>query len=175
MNVDTAASHTKDQNFPLQKTTNMFSIGTMNHKINFFVQKYVSCYIAIIYLYLSVSSSIFNVINEIKTQGYSRINFVTRLVLWKTIFFFTDMTLQCFLSHHQSRSVHEQWTWMNRPSGDSSRRIIPVQFWKLMHIFKKNSEINNFKKIFCSFYNFFEFLKNFVIRFNHEKATKEPK
>ena len=35
------------------------------------------------------------------------------------------------------------FSWMNRPSDHSSRRIIPVQFWELLHTFKKNSDIKN--------------------------------
>ena len=70
---------------------------------------------------------------------------------------------------------------MNRPSYDSSRRIIPVQCWELVHTFLKKSEIINAKVMF--FWVFFcgiftkknLIFKNCVTIFNHEKGTKEPK
>ena len=64
------------------------------------------------------------------------------------------------------------FSWMNRISDDSSRRIICVQLWEILYTLKKNSETKNFKNFF--FFTFFLIFKNFVIRFNHEKATQEP-
>ena len=41
---------------------------------------------------------------------------------------------------------------MNRPSDDSSRRIIPVQIWELLHTFKYFFQIKKFETIFCFFW-----------------------
>ena len=67
---------------------------------------------------------------------------------------------------------------MNRPSDDSPRRIIPVQFWELLNTWKHFfSEIKRKKKhiyiyiFFVFFLNFVKFKKkNFVTKFDHEKG-----
>ena len=53
------------------------------------------------------------------------------------------------------------FSWMNRPSDHRSRRIIPVQFWELLHTFKKKSVIKHIKKHFFFFCNFLQFFLNF--------------
>ena len=71
------------------------------------------------------------------------------------------------------------YSWMKRPSDDSSRRIIPVQFWEVLHTYKYFFlKLKIWKYFFyILFYFFFGFLpffwifENFVIRFNPEKAS----
>ena len=70
---------------------------------------------------------------------------------------------------------------MNKPSDHSSRRIIPVQFWELLHTFKHFfSEIKNLKKhfffFFCNFSHFSELLTTFFLNLTMKKGqTKQNK
>ena len=68
---------------------------------------------------------------------------ITAKRLLSSVFFLVIFGNQCY-SRHCCIVVHINvfqqqnifLSWMNRPSDDSSRRIIPVQFWELMHTFK---------------------------------------
>ena len=64
---------------------------------------------------------------------------------------------------------------MNRPSDDSSRIIIPVQFRELLH--KINFFSSEYKYLkpffFLVIFTIFGIFKNFVSRLNPEKVTKE--
>ena len=71
---------------------------------------------------------------------------------------------------------------MNRLSDDSSRRIIPVQFWKLLHTFKpfflKKTKTKQ-KNIYIFFYFFIlkfflEFLKTLLLDLTMKKQPKNP-
>ena len=64
---------------------------------------------------------------------------------------------------------------MKRPSDDSSRRMIPVQFWEVLHTFKYFFflKLNILKLFFYCF--FFEFLKTLLLDLTMQKRPKNPR
>ena len=74
------------------------------------------------------------------------------------------------------------FNWMNRPSDDSSRRIIPVQIWELLHTFKYFFQIKKLKTIFLFYFlfiyflfcDFSEFLKTLLSNFTMKKRPSDP-
>ena len=82
-----------------------------------------------------------------------------------------------YISVPQQQNIF--FSWMKRPSEDSSRRIIPVQFWEVLHTFKYfflKFKIKNhffFCVFFCDFYNFFEFLKTLLLDLTLKKRAKK--
>ena len=92
--------------------------------------------------------------------------------------FYLSLTHWCmvvYINVPQQQNIF--FSWMNRPSDDSSRRIIPVQFWEDLHTFKyfflKLKIQKPFFFFFFWFLQFFWIFKNFVTRFNPEKASEE--
>ena len=101
-----------------------------------------------------------------------RIQIVSTIPLWW-------LALHCCIVVHfhviQQQNIF--FSWMNRPLNDSSRRINPVQFWKLLNIFKKfNLFFNLFFKFFCccNFYIFFAFLKTLLLDLTMKEQPSDP-
>ena len=67
----------------------------------------------------------------------------------------------CCIVVHINVIQHQNifFSWMNRPSDHSSQRIIPVQFWELLHTFKQFL----WKNIYLFFF------RNFLQAVKHNK------
>ena len=62
---------------------------------------------------------------------------------------------------------------MKRPSDNSSRRLIPVQIWELLHTFKYFSEIEKFKTFFFVLFTFIFFkFKTLLLDLTMKKQPK---
>ena len=126
-----------------------------------------------------------------QTEAKTSVHNLEHCLSWSNVSLYVVYYLSICSSLHCSIVVHTNvfqqqnsfLSWMNRSSDDSSRRTIPVQIWELLHTFKYffwNLKILNyfFYIIFfwCGVFTiFFGIFKNLVIRFNHEKAIKDPK
>ena len=124
------------------------------------------------------------------TVGWTRTNFGGRkkktrdnLNCHRPSFFYMSSSVICHLSsiihhlsyvngHHCCLVVHINviqkqnifFSWMNRPSDHSSRRIIPVQFLELLHKYRYFFFWNKKFKIYIFFFTiFFEFLKTLLL------------
>ena len=85
----------------------------------------------------------------------------------------------------QINAIQQQnifFSWMNRPSDDSSRKIIPLRCWELVHTFKHFSEIKTAKIIIiilffgcCNFPIFFDIIKTFLLDLTLKKWPKTPR
>ena len=65
-----------------------------------------------------------------------------------------------YISVPQQQNIF--FSWMKRPSDDSSRKIIPVQFWEVLHTYKYFfSEIKKLKEYFFFFFWIFTIFLNF--------------
>ena len=66
------------------------------------------------------------------------------------------------------------FSWMNRPSDNSSRRIIPVQFLDLLHTLKQFF-FNDFFLSFFFFYNFLNFKRTLLLDLSMKKWANNPR
>ena len=96
---------------------------------------------------------------------------------------FSSSSRHCCIVVHINVLQHQNifCSWMNRPLDDSSRRIIPVQIWELLHTCKYFVWIKNLNLFFsssfcCNFDIFFEFLETLLSNLTMKKRkTKKTK
>ena len=78
--------------------------------------------------------------------------------VWHYSWVFRHCCLVVHINVIQQQNI--SFSWMNRPSDQSSRRIIPVQFLEVLHTFQYFfSENKNLKAFFFFFTIFLNFLK----------------